>query len=747
MKFNNETIRVAVREWIEDENKAKEKYGDINDWDTSEVTDMSKLFLDAHEFNSPIGSWDVSNVKTMHAMFDNAFKFDQNINNWDVSNVEDMSEMFSTTQELDFNQPLGNWDVGSVKRMNSMFYNAKLFNHDLSKWNVSNVTNMRGMFDSAKSFNQAIGEWDVSSVKSMNWMFRNAISFNEDIGKWNVSNVVEMSEMFRNAKSFNKAIGEWDVSSVKSMEGMFANAESFTHSLEKWNLKNGISLKELFKDPTLNQLLEGLNDLTDDLLNSPNFQSRDTKDALIDLKNKLNNQKESPEKTDVYNESQMEIQRFYFDTGELECEQEVDSNEILNGFVRYYHKNGNLQTEVFWKDGKQLDGQVDSYDEEGNLVRSVYIKNGTQNGEFEEYYPNKKIKRKGVYKNGVIVEEILFDNNGNKTIIQLYNKVFSNSEFKQKLNEFKRKNNDICSFEGITLDLNKWGLYKKGYILGSFQGHNFIKTSEIGVKWAIDDEYWDEICSYDEGEFLDFIGNEELNQFFLESEDFESGEVTSVIWNEGVPKDVVNKSRENSFFHNPWFLYYGNPCEPDHPIYELESDTIRTPGKDTIVNSVVLKLRGENYNSTLEWCFSIDKVSESAERVSKSQSNKLIKDGFIGILTKLIIKVTDSEGIDDLLKNVKVKGNSLIKEFEKNSEQLIISFNVLMEMFYDIRLATESIGDIYDLIGSENKDISEIRFQLFTEMRVNFSIDKLFNGCLCVLIILFYSSLTENQKN
>ena len=635
MKFNNETIRIAVREWIEDENKAKEKYGDINDWDTSEVTDMSKLFSDANDFNSPIGSWNVSNVEDMKFMFSNAHNFNQNINNWDVKSVKSMHCMFFFANS--FNNDINEWNVSNVSSMYKMFFHAESFNHPLNKWNVKNVTNMEGMFRLAKSFKQDISNWNVNSV----------ISFENFMGK--------------------------------------------------------LSLKD-------NKLV-------------PNFFSK--------------------QKTN----SQMEIQRFYFDTGELECEQEVDSNGILNGFVRYYHKNGNLQTEVFWKDGKQLDGQVDSYDEEGNLVRSVYIKNGTQNGEFEEYYPNKKIKRKGFYKNGVIVEEILFDNNGNKTIIQLYNKVFSNSEFKQKLNEFKRKNNDMCSFEGITLDLNKWGLYKKGYILGSFQGHNFIKTSEIGVKWAIDDEYWDEICSYDEGEFLDFIGNEELNQFFLESEDFESGEVTSVIWNEGVPKDVVNKSRENSFFHNPWFLYYGNPCEPDHPIYELESDTIRTPGKDTIVNSVVLKLRGENYNSTLEWCFSIDKVSESAERVSKSQSNKLIKDGFIGILTKLIIKVTDSEGIDDLLKNVKVKGNSLIKEFEKNSEQLIISFNVLMEMFYDIRLATESVGDIYDLIGSENKDISEIRFQLFTEMRVNFSIDKLFNGCLCVLIILFYSSLTENQKN
>ena len=40
MKFNNETIREAVNEWCEDQESAQNKYGDINNWDTSEVTRM-----------------------------------------------------------------------------------------------------------------------------------------------------------------------------------------------------------------------------------------------------------------------------------------------------------------------------------------------------------------------------------------------------------------------------------------------------------------------------------------------------------------------------------------------------------------------------------------------------------------------------------------------------------------------------------------------------------------------------------
>ena len=50
MKFNNETLRTAVSEWLEDETTAEAIYGHISSWDTSEVTDMSYLF-----------SWDTFN--------------------------------------------------------------------------------------------------------------------------------------------------------------------------------------------------------------------------------------------------------------------------------------------------------------------------------------------------------------------------------------------------------------------------------------------------------------------------------------------------------------------------------------------------------------------------------------------------------------------------------------------------------------------------------------------------------------
>ena len=137
IKFNNETIREAVREYLKDRTKATQIYGDIGSWNVSNVTDMRAMFAGAKSFNQPIGDWDVSNVTNMRAMFSEATSFNQPIGNWDVSNVTDMSGMFR--EAISFNQPIGDWDV-------------------------SNVTNMSGMFGWAASFNQPIGDWDVSNV-------------------------------------------------------------------------------------------------------------------------------------------------------------------------------------------------------------------------------------------------------------------------------------------------------------------------------------------------------------------------------------------------------------------------------------------------------------------------------------------------------------------------------------------------------------------------------------------------------
>jgi surface protein len=167
VKMNNRTLKTAVNEWLENSEKAEHTYGHISKWDTSQVTNMKKLFFKAPLFNEPIGDWDVSNVTDMSYMFRN-----------------DGMDIGAT-----FNQPIGDWDVSKVTTMEEMFSGAASFNQDISSWDVSRVTTMKAMLYGNNAFNQAIGNWDVCNVKNISFMLYDAIAFNQDLSNWDTRNI------------------------------------------------------------------------------------------------------------------------------------------------------------------------------------------------------------------------------------------------------------------------------------------------------------------------------------------------------------------------------------------------------------------------------------------------------------------------------------------------------------------------------------------------------------------------------
>lgn len=237
-KYSPKT-KLRLKELVED---SSVYLGDI---DTSNITDMSKLFDESKRTDfSGIEKWDTSKVTNMSSMFASSV-FNHNINDWNVSSVENMSNMFLYSL---FNQPLDKWNVSKVKDMASMFSNSK-FNQNINDWNVSSVEDMRSMFESTP-FNQPLDKWNVSSVKYMESMFKWS-SFNQNINDWNVSSVENMEYMFYENSHFNQPLDKWNTSNVNNVNEMFCGATSFTQSIESWNVSN---LSDEYMDSMFNKL-------------------------------------------------------------------------------------------------------------------------------------------------------------------------------------------------------------------------------------------------------------------------------------------------------------------------------------------------------------------------------------------------------------------------------------------------------------------------------------------------------------
>lgn len=177
----------------------------------STVTTVASMFQST-SFNGDISNWDTSNVKDMSQMFYLNNEFNKPLNSWDTSKVTNFSNMFASSPA--FNQSLNDWDTSSATTMQGMFAKAAAFNGNISSWDVSNVTNMQGTFNGATVFNQPIGSWNTSKVTTMDSMFPAAKAFNQPIGSWNTGKVTNMNNMFNGATLFNQNISNWDVNQV-----------------------------------------------------------------------------------------------------------------------------------------------------------------------------------------------------------------------------------------------------------------------------------------------------------------------------------------------------------------------------------------------------------------------------------------------------------------------------------------------------------------------------------------------------
>jgi Mycoplasma protein of unknown function, DUF285 len=141
------------------------KYGfPIGKWCVDSITDFSEIFADQVEFtgidNDDISKWNTGAATSMRGMFRNCPKFTGSLKKWSTSNVLDMSQMFLGAASFN-DKGVTKWDVSLVSDMSEMFRSASSFDQKLKKWNIANAQNMSYMFDSASIFNQNLCDWGI----------------------------------------------------------------------------------------------------------------------------------------------------------------------------------------------------------------------------------------------------------------------------------------------------------------------------------------------------------------------------------------------------------------------------------------------------------------------------------------------------------------------------------------------------------------------------------------------------------
>ena len=237
------------------ENCIKLEYVNFDSFDTSNVTNMSRLFYNCSSLKSiNFGDhFETKLVQDLSYIFFNCsslsdlnltiFKNDQVINmghmfefctklesltfpeTFSTSKVENMEYMFSNCAKLkEIN--IDYFNTKNVKNMNSMFKNCKKLNSiNLDNFITTSLLNMGSMFQSCTSLSSIdLSKFDTTSVKFMNGLFQDCIKLSSiNISNFFTENVIKMESMFENCKSLTKLnLSNFYTPSLRQMYSIFS---------------------------------------------------------------------------------------------------------------------------------------------------------------------------------------------------------------------------------------------------------------------------------------------------------------------------------------------------------------------------------------------------------------------------------------------------------------------------------------------------------------------------------------------
>ena len=164
--------------------------------------------------------------------------------NTDTSNVTNMERMFfrCKAQTID----LSSFDTSNVTNMEHMFWNCRAQAIDLSSFNTKHVKYMSSMFEGCEAQNLDLSSFDTSNVKYMDCMFNDCRAKNLDLSSFDTSRVTAMNYMFGHCKTQTIDLSSFDTSNVTTMECMLADCQAKTIDLSSFNTSNVTNMEYMF---------------------------------------------------------------------------------------------------------------------------------------------------------------------------------------------------------------------------------------------------------------------------------------------------------------------------------------------------------------------------------------------------------------------------------------------------------------------------------------------------------------------
>ena len=219
----------STKSWFADMNYLEKIY-DIDYLNTSEVTDMSRMFSDCESLEElDLRTFNTSKVTNMSAMFSECTHLESlDVSTWNTYNVTDMSEMFNECYSLE-NLNLNSFETDNVTDMTGMFANCDyLRSLFLKHWEVSKVVSFNQMFYGCGDIESLdLSTWETSAAEDMEGMFEYCSGlYYLYINKFVSTSLKNADKMFFGCYSLQRIYCDNDFSGVASSTEMFSGCGS-----------------------------------------------------------------------------------------------------------------------------------------------------------------------------------------------------------------------------------------------------------------------------------------------------------------------------------------------------------------------------------------------------------------------------------------------------------------------------------------------------------------------------------------